>query len=52
MHNLSDESQALLNAAVNAATAAGAVLRKEFNRPGGPHGDKINNKAECVEEDT
>jgi len=45
MHKLPDESQALLNAAVDAAGAAGAVLRKEFNRPGGPRGDKRNKKA-------
>jgi ADP-ribosyl-[dinitrogen reductase] hydrolase len=45
MPNLPDESESILSAAVEAARAAGDILRKEFNRPGGPRGDKRNNKA-------
>ena len=47
MHNLPDEIEAILKAAVEAAKAAGDILRKEFNRSGGPRGDKNNNKAEA-----
>jgi ADP-ribosyl-[dinitrogen reductase] hydrolase len=47
MHNFPDESNALLKTAVEAARAAGDILRKDFNRPGGPRGDKRNNKAEA-----
>jgi ADP-ribosylglycohydrolase/fructose-1,6-bisphosphatase/inositol monophosphatase family enzyme len=49
MYNLPDESEAILNAAVEAAKAAGDILREEFNRPGGPRGVKEVNKAEADE---
>jgi ADP-ribosylglycohydrolase/fructose-1,6-bisphosphatase/inositol monophosphatase family enzyme len=49
MHNLPIESEAILNAAVEAAKAAGEVLRKEFNRPGGPRGTRMDNHAEADE---
>ena len=49
MTNSQNESKALLNAAVETARAAGDILRKEFNRPGGPRGDKSNNKADADE---
>ncbi|MEJ2727377.1 MAG: inositol monophosphatase family protein [Deltaproteobacteria bacterium] len=40
MHNMPDEKEAILNVAVEAAKAAGHVLRKEFNRSGGPRGTR------------
>ena len=50
MHNLPNESEAILNAAVEAAKAAGNVLRKEFNRPGGPRGTKHHAEADDLAE--
>jgi len=50
MHNLLDENQAILNAAVEAAIAAGDILREEFNRPGGPRGTRHHAEADEVVE--
>jgi ADP-ribosylglycohydrolase/fructose-1,6-bisphosphatase/inositol monophosphatase family enzyme len=50
MHNLPNESKALLNAAVEAARAAGDILREEFNRPGGPRGTQHHAEADEVAE--
>jgi fructose-1,6-bisphosphatase/inositol monophosphatase family enzyme len=47
MQNLPDESKTILNATMEAAEAAGEILRKEFNRTGGPRGDKKTNKAKA-----
>lgn len=46
MYNLPNESESILTTVVEAAKAAGEVLRKEFNRPGGPRGTKHHAEAD------
>ena len=50
MSNLPDKLESILTAAVEAAKAAGEVLRKEFNRPGGPRGARHHAEADEVAE--
>jgi len=50
MYNQHSENEAVLTAAIAAARAGGAVLRREFNRSGGPRGTKHHADADVKAE--